>query len=431
MGEVVESSDERDDWKIWEFDEALGVRGAPDVSGDFGVDKNQAKEEHLETVLLRNLDEAFPDWHLRPLSTVGARWGTADLEAVDPAGTHHVFELKYGSSVGTVLSQVLSYPLDQIGANFEWFDAPRRDVAAEIMALRTAAVWSGKEARSASGSIVASSADASGLEEVVERYTEETPEAFDLDAVRDDAKGWFDELRPDYSRAALWPDEPHDLHFHLVVPNPSGFVEDSVLHRFVDSSKDGANLRIDVWQVGLELDREETTGRLAVRNCGVKGAPERGIEPLDSRRVSELLSEMAWRRPDLHASTSAWNVHPGEEIVAKHSIDNEPSEAVTFRIRPGKDGETFEVSLNYTVPDAFTKTDCSSAYPTVYDWTDEVPDEIASMADVSRSNSNQTGYVRMPTEEIDFEEAAEIANDLYEHFLDLLVGRYGGELANS
>lgn len=127
--------------RVFEFGQELRFAEPSAGAGGEHTSSKSLLEEGLETLLMLNLRTVVEEWNLTLKATSGA-FGGADLLAVDPIGTLHVFELKYGANAGSSLMQAVAYALSA-ATQPAWgaFVASKGAWTEEFIARRVAGVW--------------------------------------------------------------------------------------------------------------------------------------------------------------------------------------------------------------------------------------------------------------------------------------------------
>lgn len=343
-----------DYWKTWAFDQNLRIAEAePKIRTDFPLNRNLVLEEGLETLLLLNLDRVFPDWKLRLVGNIDANFRATDIEAADPAGVQHIFELKYKREAGTdkIGSQTLSYALERIGHyNAEWFDEAHAAIGRGLLASRIAAFWSGIRSQAHTESfshLPQAEALARKFENIVSQHNQDMGEDLALNpaTILESAEGHFKHLNSAVEgKRAQWPRRLSDIHLHLVMPKADR-IDDEELEFLSRLRKQG--LRLDLWEVRLSLTREDGTGTLGLREVSFPEDSKRSFGALGDRRLSQLLAEMAHQDLPLHTSTPTWRLSGDSlELTVELPIDGEPCSGPRFRIRVSDKTIQFEPSLD-------------------------------------------------------------------------------------
>lgn len=250
------------DWRCWTYGEDLRLQDAESVGAPPGRVKD-LKEEGLETLLLLNLDKVFPDWSLRLTAKSLKTWAGADIEAADPRGCKHVFELKYGASAKDVVDQVLAYALSTLREpNLRFFDQMPRKEMEVFVAVRVGTFWHDLRAQT--------------LKRIGEEDEPYPQSELDMLGRNPKARGeptverCLETAGPHLTRLALatvaqpdWPESATDMLIHVVVPN---FLSISDWAKQALARLRHRQVQVAIWEVKVTLDRVARSGTLAVRD---------------------------------------------------------------------------------------------------------------------------------------------------------------------
>ena len=227
------------------------------------VDTTVLHEEGLETLLLLNLDVLWPHFHLVLSRKTLSDWAGADIQASDPSGARHVFEVKFGAPANHVVDQVLAYTLGVVRQTAMPEPAFRdlgSDQRERFIACRVAAFWTRTRADKwpRDKAKAPANRDWSALREILVKASPVTVQALRLTvpALRLTASQ-LDRL---VSHAGHAPRSVSECHFHLCVPDPVkiNFEQFQALGRLR-----WRGARASVWQVAVDLSAEP--GRLSIR----------------------------------------------------------------------------------------------------------------------------------------------------------------------
>lgn len=467
-------------WKTWGFAEDLLVEASPTIREENPpLNKQLAKEEGLETLLALNLQRVFPDWKLRLNGELDAGFTATDIEATDPAGVQHIFELKYGSSSKEVLSQTLSYALDRVGTcNLEWFDRETEDARRYLLARRIVGFWAHVRSDTDGQSTFP---DLSPREARRKRLQTLIDEELEVDISPDTALGWAREHLADPvvdERPDGWPDNPNNVHLHIVVPNPKTIdaAELEVLRRLRDRG-----VRADLWETRLfDLSRnpDDMSGKLAMREVKLESEGKQRYDVPGDReehRLTELLSSMAYEDPELFEGTPSWELirNDGETLLmVEFPVEDQPCDGPYFRITSSDDAVTFETFLSIPsyVRDDHSLTELKAdelvggSIKAVRDWISEVfppgedehPDAARRLDDLVHQSKKWEGPLEVPDAEAQyrahgrhtgglrqsiirfdrsenippFDELAPLAHHLFETFVRILERRTSFEVGD-
>lgn len=318
-------------WRTWRF--GLDLRLEPTETWDPGpkVSTKGVAEEGLETLLMLNLDRLFGGWSLRLNEKYAGAWDGADLQATDPTGCRHVFEVKYGARVDHVVDQALAYALSVVGErSTTFFDQQDREDQKLFLARRVVGFWTATRSDKWAGDKTLPPRERSV--KALENHAADR--GLNADQFLTLGEDWSKELA---ERAAKAPDgtygtTPTEIHFHLVVPNPAGIAPDQrsalarLLHRGV---------RASIWQAAVE--KGDNAGRLSVRQIVLTPRdPNKGV--FDERAgksehpVSQLVAQMTLLDPDLAAKVR-WHYSRGNlAYFGNHWYGKVPS----FRVHVGE-----------------------------------------------------------------------------------------------
>ncbi len=286
-------------WRSFSFGHDLVLVPNPGGWVPERPDTRGLREENVETLMLFNLDKLFPGYQLALCGKSLRDWAGADIEATDPSGCRHLFEVKYGARADHVIDQALSYALDTVsraGLEEEHFHQQPAEEQVRFLACRIAGFWTGTRA------------------DKWKRNTKLAPEARDWDAMQRVLKAkpgvsidavqcrqlatahLASEAKPPPIPAVLT-----GVHFHLAIPNPKK-VSAEQLYALARLRWRGH--RASVWQVAAELEADG--GRFALREVWVpasstaktRWAISDGAGP-SVHRVGELYARVAAADPSL------------------------------------------------------------------------------------------------------------------------------------
>lgn len=262
----------------------------------------ELQEEGLETLLMLNLETAFPEWDLTFKGASGA-FGGADLLAVDPVGTLHVFELKYGASKRTSLMQAVAYALSATTAP-DWRGSlsRRKSLTAEFVGRRAAGVWHNTRTGTLPGGGKSTSRDKD-----LHRLKQVAPDEWaNFRALGEAHATRINGQRPNPLRGIL---VAPAVHLHVVTPG----VHDGVASEAQELVSRG--VPVSLWSATVSVDSDNRRGRLRLEPVAVAISRKGEKEPhlyLDYPatrflaaciKVSPLLGRFHWERS---ASSFRW-----------------------------------------------------------------------------------------------------------------------------
>lgn len=259
-------------WRTFYFGADLRLEPASAVWAPEEVSTKGMKEENVETLMLLNLDVLFPNSHLALGNKSLRDWSGADIEATDPAGCRHLFEVKYGAPASHVVDQALSYALDTvraISAPTPYFHEQPDEDRERFIACRVAGFWT--DTRADKWKRETSLAPAERDWKAMERILTERPVGeITPTGCRQAAARFLRLPAPEHI-----PTMPTQVQFHLVVPTPSKIAAGQL---FALGRLKWRGHRARVWQVAAEKASDGTGGRLTIR--------EIWIPPTDTARSS-------------------------------------------------------------------------------------------------------------------------------------------------
>ena len=279
-------------WKTWRFQRNLGLQPTGVWDPGTRVSTGAVQEEGLETLLMLNLDSVFRGWALRLNEKHSGVWAGADIQATDPSGCRHLFEVKYGADPGSVVDQALAYALDVIGGKpTRFFDEQPAESRSVFLACRAAGFW--KNSRSDKWATDGAARPSVRRRKALEGFA--ATNELDIAELLGDGRWWSDRLA---DQAARCPSEaysriPTNLHFHVVVPDPSKLGVGQ-LQSLANLAKRGVTASI--WQAAIQ--RGDESGQLSVRPIWLLETPAE----LDDRfHVSKVIALAGLHDPALNA----------------------------------------------------------------------------------------------------------------------------------
>lgn len=288
------------------------------------VSTKDAAEEGIETLLLLNLQALWPHLHLVLKHKSLRGWAGADIEASDPAGIRHAFEVKFGAPATHVVDQALAYALGVVSEaanpqrHFRELSGADRQ---RFIACRIGAFWTKSRA------------------DKWQRNTELPPAERDWQALADkletakstltvtELKAVAANIDKKVSHEGRIPTTLAGAHFHLVVPDPRK-IAPAQIQAWGRLKWRGANA--SVWQVALDHGAEG--GRLSIRACWIPpiDPTKSGWKP-DSNarpylpRMSEIVASAAAIDPAI--SAAAFSINRRDELYSPQNW-NEKGPAV-------------------------------------------------------------------------------------------------------
>ncbi len=263
-------------WRTFSFGLDLRLQLAPETWAPTRVDTQGLREENVETLLLLNLDRLYPEYGMALCGKTLRDWAGADVEATDPSGCRHLFEVKFGAPANHVVDQALSYALDvvgQVGAGGQHFHEQPAEHQLRFTACRIAGFWTGTRADKwrRNQKLPPAERDWAALDRIL---GESPVPGLDPGSCRSLAAG----LLASRPGVADLPERPSAVHFHLVVPDPAKISSDQI---YALARLRWRGHRASVWQVAAETEGER--GRLTVR--------EVWVPPTDTSRKSWWVPE--------------------------------------------------------------------------------------------------------------------------------------------
>ena len=343
-----------DEWKTWDFDRDAAISNRrPIPTPDFRPERDQITREGLQTLLLLNLNTVFSGWTLRPAQLAGPPMDSAPIEAVDPAGTLHLFDLTDMRQSDTAISRGISRTLARFGRrNIDWLDTNSSEASALRLASRIAALWSDIEAEYDADSTYADDGRKQ-LQDLADRL-DGGPSA---DELLQSSKRLMQ--RPTDGDDTSWPTRPTGIHLHLIVADSLELDEAEL--RFLKRLRDDG-FRVDIWEIRLDIDRQWHRGTLGIRPAQFPDRNQRLFPALGDRRPTQLLAEMGLQRPDLRDALGDWTVIRNKRRTALRTelpIADEPCKGPFFSFMTRGDELEFKASLKIPEPvdDTFSLTD--------------------------------------------------------------------------
>ena len=307
-------------WRTFRFGRDLVMTPAAETWAPDRVSTKGMKEENVETLMLLNLGRLFPHGHLALGNKSLRDWAGADIEATDPAGCRHLFEVKYGAPAKHVVDQALSYALDTLRSIAEpspHFHQQAPEDQERFVACRIAGFWTDTRADKwkRTGTLPPAERDWEALKGVLREKPVGTLS--------------FDDCR---GAAALHlagplpvaiPRRPTHVQFHLVVPDPRRISAEQL---FALGRLKWRGHRARIWQVAAEKTSSGTGGRFTFR--------EVWLPPTDTSKATwsfpdgmgpapvsmdEVLAAVALADPATFRQTSVVSYARGERATFGHS----------------------------------------------------------------------------------------------------------------
>lgn len=450
-------------WNTWDFDRDLTVQfSQPIPTDDFTAGRREVTREGLQTLLLNNLEALFPDWKLRRLAGCVDPTGEQPLEAVDPAGVLHRFELRDVIDAPTAISDMLAGAMQRIDARqLHWFSRQHRPFS-RWLAARNGAFW------------LDVTADADAVTAFDDLDTDEARDkklTYLLDRLHDarsidDATGAADAILENWTvddiEAMRWPDHPAGVHLHLIVADATELDggEVQLLQRMRNRG-----LRIDIWELALDADADRRKGTVAIRPARFPDRRQKSFDALDGHRPTELLAHMAYDRPDLYHDNPGWELVRNKRRTTLRTelpIADEPCRGPFFGFTTR--GDTIEFKASLKVPEhldeAYSMTDLKTrvtplSMRAVRNWVADVlpPDptedreaarrlehfmhqtkkwggylQMSAIGPVMLAKGWHSGGLRSATVTVDtsemepsLDELAALTNELFESFMQHLI----------
>jgi hypothetical protein len=217
------------------------------------------KEENVETLMLLNLGRIFPHSHLALGNKSLRDWAGADIEATDPAGCRHLFEVKYGAPAKHVVDQALSYALDTVRSIAE--PSPHFHEQAPVdqerfIACRIAGFWTDSRADkwARTRTLPPAERDWDAMKKILRKKPVGT---LSFDDCRRAAALHLSGPLP-----VAIPRRPTHVQFHLVVPDLRRISAEQL---FALGRLKWRGHRARIWQVAAEKASLGTGGRFTIR----------------------------------------------------------------------------------------------------------------------------------------------------------------------
>lgn len=311
---------ESEGWKKWTFGEDLKLeRTEPSIPKGPTRRERSLTEEGLETLLMLNLDELFPNLSLRLGRKELLEFSGCDIDAVDPTGRRHIFELKHEASARDVVDQALAYGFQGLNdREFQWFDEQTNNEL--VAAARAAGFWNGERVQNYS------------ISDDKKSWSPERRIKATIEEVASDARSvdyWTEigdehcsqlEPSPEWRRNVDAPAfDLSGVHLHIVVPYAESIKDYALesLGRLVDRG-----LYATVWEAAVELDSDTSgsgddgstrNGRLWLRPHNVPGEEKSADDPgSESWALSseQLVCQMALQDSGLDVIRADWDHNP-------------------------------------------------------------------------------------------------------------------------
>ncbi|MCL2724818.1 MAG: hypothetical protein FWD69_10325 [Polyangiaceae bacterium] len=311
------------------------------------VDTSVVKEEGLETLLLLNLDTLWPGYAFRLTRKTHNEWAGADIEAEDARRCRHVFEVKYGASVGRVVDQVLAYALSVLGgSSTEYFSEQDREEQELFLGVRIAGFWAHERTDKIGrdNELAPNERQNRVLTELAAKLNSE-----DLSEAR--IRGYALAARERLSAKQLpksGDGRPHHLMFHVVVPSVERVNEEQLIalarlrYRGVQTS---------LWETSVELHHERKAGTLLLREVWLRPVSPQDGKPVEDckparTKIGALLASIHARDEELFQYKVRWVSTNRNAAIC---IANENSSADTPQLKIDLSDDTLRLVAGHSV----------------------------------------------------------------------------------
>ncbi len=247
------------EWRTFTFGANLRLHPTHDVWAPERVSTNGMKEENVETLMLLNLDVLYPQSFLALGNKSLRDWAGADIEATDPAGCRHLFEVKYGAPAKHVVDQALSYALDTVRGIAEptpHFHEQSDEDRERFIACRIAGFWT--DTRADKWKRDAATAPAQrDWDALAETLNDKPVGTLSVATCREAAAQYLALPKPQGIPAT-----PKQVQFHLAVPDPAKISKEQL---FALGRLKWRGHRARIWQVAAEKMDDGIGGRFSIR----------------------------------------------------------------------------------------------------------------------------------------------------------------------
>lgn len=355
------------EWQYFKFGKDLKLHPV-DCGGDFVCDKGSVTEEGLETLIMLNLGELFPQWPLILSEKYMAGWAGPDIEAGDPTGCHHVFEVKYGAPTQDVIDQVMAYGLcAPRNQNKKWFYNQNSIEPEAIVSTRLAGFWSRRRVQTVAKN------PGHTLDKKCEGLIRElTNDLSDLDY-----KTCIDLAREHLGSMSQqsWSCEPpptRDVHLHVILPYGD---EVSEYFKLALCRMRNRNVRATVWEVAVEVEKQALEGQLRWRQVHVNPVSPKDNKPTGDGGFCDVTGIIA----------HSW-LRQSRDIELLHEYDGKNK----YRFWPWREnaeyrvptlcfdvqGDVLKVTANITVPGSRKDEGVTVMKKFIKDWFEHITSSI-------------------------------------------------------
>ncbi len=246
-------------WRTFRFGPSLRLTPDSTTWAPTRVSTTGMKEENVETLMLLNLDVLFPGSHMALGGKSLRDWSGADIEATDPAGCRHIFEVKYGAPAKHVVDQALSYALDTVermAAPLPHFHEQPTEERERFIACRVAGFWTDSRADKWKRDKDKPPAERDWAAMARVLQASEVP-GLSVEVCRAAASRFLTD-----HVAHPVPSRPTHVQFHLAVPDPAKIAEGQL---FALGRLKWRGHRARIWQVAAEKAADGSGGRFTLR----------------------------------------------------------------------------------------------------------------------------------------------------------------------